>query len=123
MWGDGGIDALVGGGGADMMYGGPDADWFFFESAAETSDGTWHDYLVDFSSAEGDVIHLSAIDANTLIAGNQAFSYIGAAAFTGVAGQLNYVGGFVQGDINGDRVADLRIEVNVFSLSASDFVL
>ena len=43
--------------------------------------------------------------------------------FTGVAGQLNYVGGYVQGDTNGDRTADFMIEVNAFSLSASDFFL
>jgi hypothetical protein len=29
----------------------------------------------------------------------------------------------VQGDVNGDRAADFMIEVNAFSLAASDFIL
>ena len=123
LWGDAGNDTLYGGAGADMLRGGTGADWFVFESAADTTDGVLHDHVMDFSSAEGDRIHLSGIDANSTVAGNQAFTYIGAGAFSGTAGQLNYVGGFVQGDTNGDRVADFMIEVNAFSLSATDFFL
>ena len=66
---------------------------------------------------------MRVIDANSIVAGNQAFSYIGAAAFSGTAGQLKYVDGFVQGDTNGDSIADFMIETNAFSLSASDFFL
>ena len=40
------------------------------------------DTLVDFSHAQGDTFDLSAIDANTATAGNQAFTFIGEAAFT-----------------------------------------
>ena len=125
LWGDSGADTLIGGAGADMLYGGTGTgdDWFVFESAADTTDGVLHDHIMDFSSAAGDKIDLSGIDANSIVSGNQAFSYIGAAAFSGTAGQLKYVGGFVQGDINGDRIADFMIEVNAFSLSASDFFL
>jgi Ca2+-binding RTX toxin-like protein len=123
LWGDAGIDALVGGSGADVMYGGTGEDWFYFNSVAETGDGVRADYIADFSAAEGDTICLSGIDANTTVSGNQAFTYIGASAFTGVAGQLNYLGGFVQGDTNGDSVGDFWIEVNAPRLWASDFVL
>ena len=116
-------DSLYGGAGADSLYGGSGSDWFYFQSTADTTDGVRHDRIFDFSSAEGDSIMLGSIDANTYVAGDQAFTYIGSAAFTGVAGQLNYIGGFVQGDTNGDRVADFMIQVNAASLSASDFSL
>jgi Ca2+-binding RTX toxin-like protein len=121
LWGDSGADNLWGGAGADMLYGGTGTDRFIIESAADTTDGVLHDHIMDFSS--GDRIDVSSIDANSMVAGNQAFSYLGANAFTGVAGQLNYVGGYVQGDVNGDRVADFMLEVNAFSLAASDFIL
>ena len=113
-----------GGAGADMMYGGTGRRLVLFRlRRRDRPTASRMTIIVDFSSAEGDRICLSGIDANTTVAGNQAFTYIGAAAFTGVAGQLNYIGGFVQGDTNGDRVADFRIEVNAFSLSATDFLL
>ena len=44
-------------------------------------------------------------------------------AFTGVDGQLRCSAGIVQGDVNGDRVADFEIKVNLATLLATDFVL
>jgi serralysin len=82
-----------------------------------------HDDIVDFSQAEGDRIDLAAIDANTVLAGNQAFSFIGSGAFTGMSGQLRFAGGFVQGDLNGDATADFMIHMNAPSLAAGDFGL
>jgi hypothetical protein len=78
---------------------------------------------------------LSAIDANVHAAGDQAFRFIGTHAFTGVAGQLHfntntedlYVNyGFVEGDVDGDCVADFQIYLhmeNFTSVSASAFLL
>ncbi len=48
------------------------------------------DRIIDFSHAQGDRVDLARIDARFTVAGNQAFSFIGTAAFTGVAGQLHY---------------------------------
>ncbi|KGO32645.1 hemolysin, partial [Desulfobulbus sp. Tol-SR] len=80
------------------------------------------DTITDF--AAGDTIRLTAIDANTGLAGNQAFTYIGSSAFTGVAGQLNYVSGIVSGDINGDGTADFQIALsNSATLTAGSFDL
>ena len=84
--------------------------------------------IVDFSHAQLDKIHLQAIDARTTMAGDQAFIFIGAAAFSNVAGQLRaeVVSGnsLVHGDVNGDAVADFSIVVADFTgLQASDFVL
>lgn len=63
-----------------------------------------------------------------MLVGNQAFAFIGVAAFSGVAGQLRAVSNttrtLVVGDVNGDRVADFHIQLNtVVTLVAGDFVL
>ncbi len=63
------------------------------------------------------------IDANTGVSGDQAFHFVGAAAFSGHAGELRFEGGVVSGDVNGDGHADFEIGVNVATLSAADFVL
>ena len=60
--------------------------------------------------------------------GDQAFTFIGAGAFTNSAGQLraelSYGVLHILGDTNGDGVADLHIlAYNVPSVSAGDFVL
>jgi hypothetical protein len=56
------------------------------------------------------VINLSIIDANSLVAGNQTFTYIGSAAFT-AAGQLRYAGGILQGNTDADAAAELEIQL------------
>ena len=82
------------------------------------------DIIRDFDRL--DYIDLSTIDANTRVAGNQAFSFIGDHAFTGRAGQLSYddESGMLRMDVNGDRVADGSILVaNEYDLAAYDFIL
>jgi serralysin len=122
-----GNDQLTGGLGRDRLTGGSHADRFIFNSAAESSNSL-RDTIVDFVRAQGDRIYLSAIDARTDVGGNQAFTFIGTAAFTGVSGQLRYqkVGSdsHIQGDTNGDGVADLYIvSSNPVSFVKGDFVL
>jgi hypothetical protein len=71
-----------------------------------------------------DRIDLRTIDANTATGGDQAFSFIGSTAFTGKAGQLNFTGNVLAGDVNGDRTADFRINVSgISTLAGSDFYL
>ena len=48
------------------------------------------DVVADFNRAEGDRIDLSAIDADVYAAGNQAFTFIGTAAFSGTPGEIRY---------------------------------
>ncbi len=111
--GDAGANALNGWVGKDVLTGGVGADCFVFSAASHSVVGANADRVTDFSHAQGDRIDLAALDANSGVAGDQAFSFIGAGAFTGVAGQLHYAvsGGqtAMGGDVNGDSAADLAI--------------
>jgi serralysin len=121
--GRGGNDVLTGGAGADTMTGGAGADTFVFAAVADSRNNGGRDTITDFIS-KLDRIDLRAIDANTRTSGDQAFSYIGSAAFSGLAGQLHYVNGVLEGDTNGDRVADFQIVMqNVGAFATADFIL
>ena len=130
--GDGGNDSLSGGAGndtldgslgQDVMAGGLGADQFTYNNLEASGE-----VIFDFSRAEGDKVILTALDANTVADGNQAFAFIGTAAFSKVAGQLRYevkgADSYVMGDLNGDGVADFRLLMkNVTSFQATDFML
>jgi Glycosyl hydrolase family 12/RTX calcium-binding nonapeptide repeat (4 copies) len=120
--GGAGADRLHGGAGNDRMTGGPGADRFIW---AAISTG---DVIADFTRAQGDRINLLALDANAQLAGDQAFAFIGSAAFTGTRGQLRAVISAgetrILADINGDRRADLIITLDdAVTLRATDFLL
>jgi Ca2+-binding RTX toxin-like protein len=129
-----GNDTLSGGDGADLLVGGAGADGFTGGSGNDTFRIGYYetgfladaDTIADFAS--GDLIDVAGWDANTGVAGDQAFTFVGTAAFSGNAGELrSWFDGtdtWVMGDITGDGVGDFEIRVagNV-SLGASDFVL
>jgi Ca2+-binding RTX toxin-like protein len=122
-----GRDRICGGTGTDVLTGGLKADTFEFDALNESTVGL-SDRIVDFSRSQGDKISLSDIDANALVASNQAFSFIGTGAFSNQAGQLRYFqqngDTFVAGDVNGDGAADFQIVVDpLVSFIASDFLL
>ncbi|TKD50759.1 peroxidase family protein [Sphingomonas baiyangensis] len=135
-WLDGGIgidtlsggdgdDILIGGAGADTLTGGAGADIFRYAAgdAPRAVGTTARETITDFNALL-DKLDLSAIDANTLAAGDQGFTMIGTAAFSGVAGQLRYVSGILIGDTNGDRVADLEIRLlGTPALDSSNVIL
>jgi Ca2+-binding RTX toxin-like protein/beta-lactamase class A len=127
--GGNGADRLIGGLGADLLTGGGGPDLFEFTRIAEsTVAGAGRDRITDFDAAEGDLIDLRAIDAVAGVAGDQAFAFIGTSAFSHTAGELNYrVAGaltFLDGDVNGDAVADFSIALNnVPTLTAAGIVL
>jgi hypothetical protein len=80
------------------------------------------------TGTEGDKFSLVDLDANALVDGDQAFTFIGSAAFSGVAGQLRYWkqdgDTYIWGDVDGDAVADFQIVVDpLVNLVASDFIL
>jgi Ca2+-binding RTX toxin-like protein len=126
--GGGQADLLLGNLGADMLTGNGGADTFRFDSTADSNSGSM-DQILDFTPGT-DKIDLGRVDANALTAGDQAFSWIGSNAFSGTAGQLRAAqsGGswFLEGDTNGDGVADLVIAVTLQGstpLAAGDFLL
>ena len=121
--GQAGNDTLVSGGGLDTLTGGLGADRFVFGDAT-LSGGT----ISDFNHVQGDVIDLSGVDANSTLAGDQAFTFIGTAAFSNVAGELRFVvsgsSAALSGDTNGDGVADFTLNLTgVTSLVSGDFTL
>ncbi|MGL4963411.1 MAG: calcium-binding protein [Inquilinus sp.] len=125
--GDAQANVLNGWAGQDALRGGGGADRFVFTAITDSKVGA-ADAITDFKSFEGDRVDLSAIDANTSAAGNQAFSFIGNGAFTHHAGELRSTVSFgvttITGDVNGDGVSDFQIELStLFGTVASDFVL
>ncbi|MFH3479787.1 M10 family metallopeptidase [Xanthobacter variabilis] len=124
LWGGGGNDTLTGGVGADTLTGGSGRDTFVYTTVSDSNRSTY-DTLTDFSTAAGDRLNLSAIDANTTNSGvNDAFVYVGSSAFSGTAGELRLANGLLQGDVNGDSRADLVIAVGSgFTYSSSSLIV
>ncbi len=132
LFGGDGADTLIGGAGGDWMGGGAGADLFRFLATTESSAATGYDAVGQFQTGV-DRIDLAAIDANTGVAGDQAFT-IGALA-VGQAGrlQITTTSGYtlVEGDVNGDGVADIAFFVwsetggvaAPATLAAGDFIL
>ncbi|MGK9165140.1 hypothetical protein KXR53_02525 [Inquilinus limosus] len=85
-----------------------------------------HHRVVEFSIR--DTIDLSCIDADLTTAGNQAFVFLGTAAFSGTAGELRYevVGNdlLLSADADGDQVADFAVKLpGLEGLVEDDFIL
>lgn len=124
-----GNDILVGGKGKDLLTGGSGNDVFDFNAIGESVTTTNRDVINDF--AAGDKIDVASIDANTSVAGNQAFTFSKGADFSGSfsgTGKLFYETDthILWGNNDADAQADFSIKVSfsgVSTLTASDFVL
>ena len=127
IYGSAGSDYIVGGPGADTMRGNAGADLFKYGATSETPVSA-PDKILDFQVGVDD-IDLSSIDANSRLTGNQAFTFIGSAAFTKHAGELRLdysQTGYTKilGDLNGDGVADFAIQLTgKLTLTSGDFIL
>lgn len=124
LFGGNGRDTLVGDAGRDTLAGGKGADSFVFAKLAHVKG----DKIKDFKPNQGDTIDLSGIDAVQGTGGNQAFTFVGTAGFSGTAGELavRKTGGnrIVEGDVNGDGAADFALTVlGKVNLGVDDFTL
>jgi Tol biopolymer transport system component len=103
LTGNVGDDTLMGGAGSDQLVGGAGADVFRFTLPADSQvDASLRDRILDFSHVDGDRIDLSAMGAFHITD-----------RFHGAAFELKETtlatGFLLQGDIDGDKVADFAI--------------
>lgn len=126
--GGAGQDHIFGGMGQDRLTGGTDADHFVFTFVTDSQASTsTRDTITDFS--DDDKIDLSAFDTDLGEDGDQAFGFVGGAAFSGTGAEVRFtsIGGgdsLVEIDVNGDAAADMAIIVlNTTSLTEDDFIL
>ncbi len=115
--GDAGQDALRGGGGKDR---------FVFQAVTDSLPGV-SDRIFDFNPGAGEVIGLTAIDADATLPGNQSFFISG--TFTGYAGELvlTYDAGLnrttLEADDDGDAEADFALVINGDQTSGAGILL
>jgi Ca2+-binding RTX toxin-like protein len=123
--GGAGDDTLIGGGGADILTGGDGKDTFVYKSLSDST-LSFADLITDLDS--GDRIDLSAIDADTGSAGNQAFHLdgsIGGAGDIGVSYDMVTNRTTITLYVNNDMVADASIQLtgNYSALTEAHFVV
>jgi len=144
LYGAGGKDTLDGGDGNDMLYGlsaadtltgGTGNDVFCFTSYTQSPAGDGNrDTVTDFENpglAIGDLLDLSAMDADLTTTGNQAFDFVGMDVFSGTAGELRVMddgagGTLVQADLTGNALVDFELVLQGIDpnlLTQNDFVL
>lgn len=110
IYAGGGDDIVLGSEGADSIYLGGNSDVVIYQVASEIAG----DAIEHFSTMAR--IDLSVIDASTE-AGDQAFTFLGAEAFTGQQGEIRCetnAGGFFSRlfiDLDGDTLADMSFTV------------
>jgi hypothetical protein len=135
--GDAGLDSLIGGNGDDILRGGMDsdtiagggqADTFQFFLVNESAVGA-ADLITDYS-VPNDTIDLFFVDADALADGNQAFAFVGTAAFSGLAAQVRFVQDAgantttVQARLANSNVISMEIVLTgLHALTAGEFVL
>lgn len=134
LFGVSGNDTLVGGGGRDYLVGGIGADIYRFDRLSDTGpDAATRDVVADFQHSI-DKLDLSRLDANTLVALDQKFIFDGTAPLSAAAGHVHYFEvdqpvaandrTIVEGDVDGNGVADFQIElVGLIHLTSGDFIL
>jgi Ca2+-binding RTX toxin-like protein len=110
-----GNDILIGGTGNDILVGGAGADAFVVTAASiHTSGAIETDTVNDLVAVQGDRLDLSAIDADTITGGDQAFHLV-IGAFTHHAGEMTLTlsGGntLLALDVDGDGRADYRMTI------------
>ena len=125
IFGHGNSDRIIGAGGRDIIFGGVGADAFIYQAVSDSTAGQT-DIISDFEDGL-DKIDISALGTDA--AGKTvAQSFIGSAAFSGRAGEVHQVQSgnstWVELDVDGNKTADLRVELlGTHSLTSANFVL
>ena len=135
LGGGGGNDILKGGVGKDILLGGAGADTFVFTNTSHSSATISRaDIIKDFTGGV-DKIDLSAIDASTVLAGNNIFTFDGTTPIgTSQLGDIYYKQFDKTGTVNdhtmlfvdtdNDRGREMSIKLTgLIDLSADDFIL
>lgn len=121
-----GNDVLRGGQGQDSLEGGLGADRFDYDALHDSPfPGSVWDTIADFNTAQGDRIDLASLDADTSLAGNQAFTFVGSSEFT-AAGQIRYdtETGMLYANVNTGLDAEFAIELTgAPALTLADLML
>lgn len=121
-----GADRLLGGGGADVLQGGGGADTYVYTHLSDSIAGAaTRDVIAGFQSGS-DKFDISAIDANTALAGSQHFALdtdgvLGAGEY-----QIRIAGNSSLIEFNADADPELEMQIlvqNVTNVVASDFIL
>ncbi|MCP9923369.1 S8 family serine peptidase, partial [Synechococcus lacustris] len=115
-----GNDSLFGGLGADILIGGAGVDTYIYTDATESRPSKSD--LIDFKSE--DLIDLSKM--SYLIENENQFSFIGESDYNGIPGEVRLTRHAFSTDLNGDRVADLRVVFEnplEFDLTAKHFII
>lgn len=135
--GGSGNDILIGGTGQDILRGGTGADIFDFNALNEMSNRlATADRIDDFSrkttTFSGDRIDLRTLDANINTSTNNAFQFIGTAAFDkqDASAQLRYTYNnkenfiVLYGSVDADTTAEFVIKImGIRALNSTDFYL
>ncbi|WP_375285989.1 M10 family metallopeptidase C-terminal domain-containing protein [Sphingomonas sp.] len=123
LFGGDGADIMSGNAGLDILTGGRGADVFQFGTSLIGVAQSAADRVADFSQRDSD-----RIDLTNVVANGGDLSFVGAARFSGTAGEVRFTRNAGQTvisiDMDGDKVADAFIRLDgVFALRANDFVL
>lgn len=122
-----GADYLKGLGGKDTLSGGSGRDTYDFNAVAKSGAGTGKRAVITDFDHLVDKIDLLGIDADTGLAGNQTFRWVGTSALTG-PGEVGYSTGsgitVIRASNDVDLAAEFEIQLTgIKVLSAADFYL
>jgi hypothetical protein len=102
-----GNDWLHGGLGIDVLIGGRGNDRYVYTGADESTAAQRDSVKV----GRGDRFVFSSFDGDSSTDGQQKLSFIGRAAFSGVAGELRATRSVLEADLNGDSLADFAVNL------------
>lgn len=124
IFGEGGDDVITGGLGADILSGGAGKDTFAYNAASESNTTAW-DVITDFKGVRdaGPASNNDKIDLRPFLGAADLNWGNTTPTANGIWYQQSGGNTFVYADVDGDKVADLKIQLNgIHDLSNVDFL-